>query len=483
MECSSIGQQIGRFILATLEKCQPTQIVTVERKGTALLRTFIEVPSGQAACRLGWEDVLSSHALRFQKVSEFLRDEGTILLLDDGMYGGIRMRDTLKMLLERDVPRQRIKTAAFSSHEKSPSKPDFYWLGHLDADTYSEVRSAVVAYFQQQGSLLLDTEHLEVPVDINCGRLEFFEALCRAGIGVEHMSAGGRVNLTVYNPLLLDEAGFLGSLPKGTTIRNVVRKIRVVERDKNRFAVIPIFYPSTPADCSPDSLAGLDDCLNKLADDPETNFHLVGVFAAMCLFKTVFACLRDLVMEDKVRVRVPAPQDADDPISHMKALFPALDVAALHRSLECYVEMGRKRKLPRRHALEPRRIEAVGGTKYGKELERLHWLTLREIRRLSEDVPGGPQGATLAELLRIVSGHEEPHVAEALLSAAQDQAIDSANVVTDDAAMPFSDGLDRVVRVFKLDGEIVGSDVRMGAAAWRQPLAPPSYAEREWQWT
>jgi len=483
MRHHSIGRQIERFLQVTFQKTQPAWIVTVERKGTALLRTFVNSPSGRTHEWPGWARVLSSHALNTQGIGELLREKGNILLLDDGAYGGRRISSTLRLLVAKGVPPERIKTAAFSVYEGCPSRPDFCWFGRLGADRYRAVRTTVVTHFQQQGSLLLNTEHIEVPVEIRCGRLEFFDALCRAGIGVEHVSGGGRLNLTIYNPFLVDKARFLDRLPTGTTIRNVVRKLRVVERAKNQFVIIPIFYPSTPADCSTDSLSRIDDCLRTLAADAETNFHLVGVFAAMNLFQSAFACLRDLVMEGRVRVRVPGPEDPDDPISHMKALFPGLDIERMRHTVKCYIEAGRKRKLARKHLREPRRIEAVDGTRYADELTRLHWLTLREILRLSTDAPVGPRGATLGELLRIVRDHDELLVGEALLSAAHDQAIDAANVVTDDAVMPFSDARRRNVRVFRLDGEMVTSDARMAAAAWRQPSTPPACRERDWQWT
>ena len=227
-----IGVQIDEFLHLTLEKVKPTWIVTVERKGTALLRTVFDNHSHREVC-LDWGNVLSSDAIN-SFPSERLR-EGAILLLDDGIHGGGRVSQALDVLTrEKKVPREHIKIASFSVHEDSTFEGiDFHWFGRLRDSQYRRVRTGVIEFFQRRGSLLLDTEHIEVSVELHCGRLEFFDALCRAGLGVEHTSEGGHVNLTIHNPIILDETTFTENLPPRTMYRDVVRKIRVVERKKS----------------------------------------------------------------------------------------------------------------------------------------------------------------------------------------------------------------------------------------------------------
>lgn len=478
-----IGPEIQAFMRLAFDTVKPRWVVTVERKGTALIRTHCD-PDHRRGHPTDWGKVISSEAL--QRVDPAALREGNFLVLDEGIYHGRRIQKALDVLEEKQVPRNRVKVAAFSVHEHSSFEDvSVRWFGELASDRYGEVRRRLIEYFQQQGSLLLDTEHIEVPVELNCGPLEFFDALCRAGVGVEHVSGGGQQNLTIYNPVLLDEADLLRRLPRKTTIRNVVRKIRVVERARNRYAIIPIFYPSVPAEAGLDSMDNIEECLRAQAFDAESMFHLVGVFAAINLFRTVFAFLRDLIRDGKISVSVPQLGDVDDSVSHLKVLFPSLDIEALRGFVERSVEAGRAYRLRRPQMRTTVRVEAVEGTRYGAELRRLHWLVLRRVLDVWHRSPGKRRGATLAELMQIGQTNKlapQSEVAEALLSAAIDRAIDDADLIPDVSVLPFSDGVRRVVRTFKLDGELILSDVERTAALWRSMTDAPPIRDRGTQW-
>jgi len=478
-DLETMDKQIEIFLSSVIERTNPRWIITTERKGTAFLRTYANRVLNPRATQNIWARVLSSQAVR--ELPEAFLSEGTILLLDECMYGGHSVSNMLKLLTEeKHIARDRVKVAVFGVHEHSSSQaPDFRWLGQLTDETYRRVRDGLIRMFQQQGSLLLDTEHIEVPVEIKCGRLEFFEALSRAGCGVTYLSSGDRINLTIHNPVLVDEQEFLAHLPAKTIIKNVVRKIRVVERAKDRFAIIPIFYPSTPSDANKASLSFIDESLSNLAGTPEINFHLLGIFASLNLFQTAFMCLRDLIGQGKVNVRIPHPGDADDSLSHMLALFPTLNIEMLHSSLERFVEAGRKWKARRSDLQEPRLIDACEGTLASRQLDEYQWLSLREVSRIAHELPNSAVGVTLQELMLLAEDGDDMQRKknEALLSAALDRAIDDAELVPDVSRMTFADGQIRYTRTFRIDGEMISADVRRVAALWRGSMPPPG-AER-----
>lgn len=469
----TIGKQIASFLDLAIERIQPQWIVPVERKGTALLRAYVDSSSREKSVNNIWEHVLSSETILSQ--NELVLGDGTVLLVDDAMQSGKRVKDILKFLVEkRNITRERIKLAVFGVHESSASIPvDCHWFGQLSDSKYRETRELLVNFFQRQGSLLLDTEHIEVLVEIDCGRLEFFDALCRAGIGVEYLSSGDRINLTIHDPLILDEEDLLSQLPAKTTIKDSVRKIRVVERAQNKYALIPIFYPSTPSNVSADDLSLLEPCLYKQAADPETNFHLVGIYAALYLIQTALMCLHDLIARGKVKVQIPRQGDHEDSLSHLLALFPKLDIEGLHLVVEHFVESGRSFKGRRRFLHKPIRIDATEGTQYARRLAQYQWLALREVDRIGEDYPDDGLGVSLHELMSLVECKYEKQIETALLSTALDRAIDEADLVPDISKMLFSDGEMRFVRTFRIDGEIILSDVRRVAAIWRESSPPP----------
>jgi hypothetical protein len=472
---ANIGPQIERFLRNVLEDVSPRWIVTVERKGTALLRTLVESAAGPGPKWVGWDHVVSSKALPFAPESHFT--EGTVLLLDDAIHSGHRITEAWRALTElRKIPVERIQVAVFGLHERAKFKPvHHWWFGALSKENYFEVRKSIIQLFQLRGSLLLDTEHVEVPVEINCGRLEFFDALCRAGQGVEYVSSGGRHNLTVHDPVILGQDSFVESLPDGTVLGGAISKIRVIEREKNWFAIIPIFYPSTPKDSMLGSLSRLYPCLSEIAGHPELNFQLVSVFASIKLFQTVFACLRALVNNGKVRVCVPKAGDPRDTIGHLKAIFPKINLEELHLEVEKSVEAGRAWKLRKSETRYFERIEAADGSRHSDTLKGLYWKVLTSSLRYTDRRSFGNSGASYEEILnstQLFGTAADQRVIDALTGTAVDIAIDEAQLVSDTKEFPFSDGRNRISKVLKLDGEVVLSDVRRANAMWRFPYAP-----------
>ena len=299
-------------------------------------------------------------------------------------------------------------------------------------------------------------------------------------MAVEHISGGGRLNLTIYDPVVFDEVAFRRTLPRGTIADAVVKKIRVIQRENDRYAIIPIFYPSTLSDVSADAMAFLDSPLASLAGNPDKNFHLVGIHAALHLFTTAFACLKTLHDSGKIEICNPKPGGGDDGLSHLKVLFPDIDLLGLHSSIQEKIDSGVCRRA-RGELREAKVLDASPGTARKKRLEELLWLVFRQVAYYADDVPQGAaglQGATLAELLHATwathptnMSKEKGREDEALLSAAIDQAIDAATLAGGVADIRCGDGGLRKVRLFKLDNELVHADVRKAMAMWR--MSPP----------
>lgn len=464
LRINRIGSQLLSFLWECFAKSRPEQIVTVERKGTAILRTLFNEQLPSSNFQISWDRIFTSYAVKRSK-KKLLPDRRT-LIIEDTVRTGKNLQEVLELVTNKQgVPAHMVRLATFAVHEDCQFKNlDHYWFGALGDRRFEEVRGDIIDFLQQHGSLLLDTEHVEIEVQLQCGRLEFLDALCQAGIGVEHISGGDRVNLTVHNPILLDESQFLSSLPRDCSTRDVIRKIRVVERDTDRFSLIPIFFPSPPVNDTDFESWELPRFLKDLRAEGVSQFHVLGIYASVYLFSTIFACLRKLINENKVKVHVPEAGEADDALSHLKALFPPIDIVKLREFLQERIDIGCKWKARRSELHKPIRIEANEATGSGKELRTLYQFMLINVLRLTEDLPHHSHGATLNDLLRILrrkyNDDESRMRQEALLSATLDRAIDGGDLLTGVVALPFSDKKKRLTRSFCLDGEVVTGRVR-----------------------
>lgn len=470
-----IGSHIDVFVRQVVSEVRPRWIVPVERKGTALLRAFCEHSEDTNTANWVRDRIVSSEAIPSMS-SELVR-EGTILLIDEGMYHGHSMQKTIDSVTKNwRVERSRIKLAAFSVHEIAARRlqPDFWWFSGLNDDGYRAAREAIISYFQGQGSLLLDTEHIELRVTLECGRREFFEALSRSGTGVAHASPGDRVNLTIHNPFLINEQSLESSLPSGSRIRNVVRKFRVVQRSGREFGIIPIFYPSIPVTTTSDEMKRLPECLSRLAGSPQLNFHLVGTYSALHLLQTATQCLRELVARQKVVVTNPDPKLNENSLGHLKCLFPSLDLDKLHSALYELIERGRGQKLRSGNLGRAEYVEVMPGSSWDHQLRKFRWAVLRAVVRLMEDCTETFDGATLNSLLE--SGGESlkapDDISRGLYSAALDQLIDNAVLLPVVKMTKDQDGVCLLERAFRVDGEVVASDVRRAFVTWRDTTPP-----------
>jgi hypothetical protein len=497
---SNVDAQIATFLFSVLTAENPDYVVTVERKGTALLRTL--VASG------GWDvteplrTVVASDALHFLKDGAFVGKR--ILLLDDAMYQGRRIMKAKKYLLEqKHVQASQIKVAAFSVHEQvEPGMADYSWFGRLRDEGFRSTRDEMVRSFQESGSLLLATERIGVVAELQCGRGDFFDALCKLGIGVEAFSVAGRLNLTVHNPELPDGGkALLEKLPQSATIEGAIRKLRIVERKDGLFAICPIFYPATPASVDSLNLRPCDEWLKLLlgrdyaaATDPAylpiAVFQAVALMASVALLESVAVALQPLTRPGKISIKVPMT-DKTGVLSHLRMLFPLIDESGVVQLIQTAIQPAKENKRSVRLTKRPLRVGAGVGTAGAATLGLLHWQLLKQTffasernflrpsaERAEERETLRSPGATWRQIKALVGNASTTPFdsrAEALLSAALDKAIDEADIVTGVDTRLFADDILRLVRVFRPDGEFIQSDMRRICAMWKKDIPPPAW--------
>jgi len=479
---TTVERQINSFLSAVLDREDPDYVVTVERKGTALLRTLHD--GNRALYQKMAPRVIASDALPL--LSRRQLKGKRILLLDDAICQGRRITLAKDYLCEaKHVDPSQVKVAAFSVHKRArPGLADYCWFGQLEDDSFRRTRTEMLQAFQMGGSLLLATERLEIVVSLRCSRVELFDALCQAGDGVELFSVAGRTHLTVHDPLLVDEGELLDLLPPGTEVAGAIRKIRVIERRDGRFSICPIFYPSSPLVGPGESITRMPEALRVFVgnlDDAKPDvlskalFQSTALLSSMFLLRTVAVALRSLENADKIDLSVPKhTEDSVAGIGRLRMIFPKIDLDAVAGFVES--ALGYRKAWPRKHdARRSRRLDAGVGTEGHGYITDLQWQLARGIFRITEHDPARQQGATWIEVIDSVFRQRSLLTQDKLpyLSAALDNAIDQADVVTDLGIRCGSDGIRRHVRVFRTDGELVTADLRRMDAVWKSDQAPP----------
>ncbi len=449
---SKIQWKMWRFLEATLKDFQPNLVIAVDRKGTALLRTFIESNYNSKDKPLGWSSVLCDSAARLVN-DDYFDDKPRILVFDDT----IRKARTVKRLLEnleaRGISREsgRLKLAVFAAHRNCPDKfrPDYCYYPQAADEIYDEIREAIVAYLQFRGSLLLDTEHIEIPIRVLCPRREFFSVLRNAGDTVEFLTSQNRTTVTVHNPRLIDETSFSNRFPESVTTESVVRKCRVIERREGYFAVIPLFYPNVPTRLTSRELKLIPRYGVPDLDSPDINFYLVGLSASLEVVRGMFSVLNPI--RDRLEIPRQLPNDYDDPLSHLRSVYPDIDIEEVHKQVSAAIQDGLSMKSEQRMRKSRSSKDEPKSYIIGKdyEFEKIIMPVILRIWHLTKSSYGA-SGATCAEIMDCAGRLNIP---TAVISAALDKVIDEADVVPDIESLPFSDGREYKVRIFRPEGE------------------------------
>jgi hypothetical protein len=482
-----IRKALSIFLTSQIRRWQPDLIVVIERKGTAVLRSLME---GDSPIQWSWEHVISSKALE-----EILPDHllgKRILVFDDMMKRGVHVKELLEDLrtLGVDVASQ-VRVAVFAIHEESSRGkeldgtiiPHAWYRCGLNTADYTSIRTEIVEMLQQSGSLMLDTEHLEVRVKLTGSFDRFVRALRRTGRASVFTSASSRVNITV----LYDDDDIhrlpKEDFPEGTKIENIVKKCRVVQRSGNEFALIPICFPAIPAGqiwhCSRDIQMLLGDSVVEPRATDLSRFYGVGLRAALRVLRWV---LRDLYAAAPNEFTISLPANVDDVrpgsgyhLGHLRVMYPTLDIDYLNKwiaKIECEAQ-SEGQHLPQREPLPSPLLtddelheKAVGLLQHiMDELDRkriLHYWPL------SQHLNPHPFGLTAGEVFDIGNRQRWEKV---LSSTLFDVLIDEATLVTHVQTISNSHGEKTVERTFEPDGEVVSEAVRRYTMQWGLPDA------------
>jgi len=312
-----IKRELHTFLSQEITKWRPDLIIVVERKGTAILRALKDWD--EEPIEWPWSKVISSNVVDEMPDSYFRGKR--ILVFDEMMRTGIHIQTLLELLRARglwDGGVDNLHVAVFAVHEPVPgsatSKSSFAYdsfYNYLTPTAYERKRAEIVRMLQEAGSLMLDTEHIEVRVRLGCNFNQFLKALRRRAQAIVFHAADERTNITVFYED--DDAHKLAPrmFPKGIGSDRIVKKCRFVERASNEFAVIPICYPSIPAgpvdwpaENETEDLLGRETLGNE-----HGRFYGVALTAGLQVLKWA---LKDLAVVGSGNYSISLPQSPDE---------------------------------------------------------------------------------------------------------------------------------------------------------------------------
>jgi hypothetical protein len=485
-----IERELRTFLEDEITTWKPDLIVVYERKGTAILRAMIEC--GVSPLQWPWEKVVSSSSLD-QLSDDALRNR-RILIFDDMIKTGNHIRRVTDILKARKLCDDRmsnVRLAAFAAHEEFSSRSvagrwlDAWFYRDLTSMAYAGIRERIIRLLQKSGSLMLDTEHIEVRLQLRDGFNRLSEALRRRADPVEFRSAGDRTNITVYygdDPAhKLPEKRF----PKNTGFTDIVKKCRIVERDNpDEFAIIPICLPAIPIDS--EEWIPQDADTKMLRDgikhqkDTYARFYSVALIASLYPLEWI---LKDLYASNLEGLLITLPSLSDDPISrssytldHLKVMYPGLDTDALVRQIkevEGKAKTEGKELRPRKHKNRPV-LSFSNECLYANAMDLLqvirHSLDVRYADTLQGNIEEATehvtQGLRANEIFALGKRFGwEP----ARISTLFDILIDDAKLVTRVERTRDEHGQERWTRTFRPDGEVISDLVRRYTAQWGLP--------------
>jgi len=472
-----IERALLRFLTRVLNDREYDLIVCGERKATAVMRAMIqEIP--EPRLRWPWHKVLSSAAISAFDWGSFRGRN--ILLFEELVHHGNELRRCHEELRRHAPDGTRIYSGGFAVWQRCEHRPDTWYYAALDDDEFAQRREQIIAFLQHYGSLLLDTEHIEITAKIDCGLRDFFGELARSaedGDTFAFVSGAKRENVTISNPALLDDSRLSRMLTPGSNAVDVVRKCRVLQaRSYDRFSIMPIFYPNTR--CVVDS--GWLDALPKFVDrdalrdaGPHELFYTAGLLASIELLRGIVAALGDLLRKDKIALEVP-----EDNFSHLRAMFPNVDVDGMHEYVSAIVLSAKSQKpLRSRSAVEVRYIPEAKVKEFAFDFFEALIDDLMDREDWECTIGTKPKGESFAELKeiaeRVASGShfqlDNVMLEKAISAVAPDRLIDAGMLVTKVEDLLSSRNEKWVIRTFVPDGEVVTVRFQQQMAAGGNP--------------
>jgi hypothetical protein len=486
-----IERMLSTFLKEAISEHQPDRIIVIERKGTAILRALKEL-SGEERLDWPWNKVISSSKIGLLP-SEQVQGK-RILVFDDMMNRGRHLKILLEELRDCGVwtpGTNDIKVAVFALHENSRDGmeidgdrvPHYWFYRNLTQNSYHCVRSQIVRMLQSAGSLLLDTEHIEVRVRLHCSFSKFVDVLRRRAKAIVFNSSDNRTNITVLYPD--DVAHKLSEhlLPEGTECNEIVKKSRIVERERSEFAIIPICYPSIlEPDPTTDwpSDPGVARLLGEDANTPDSRFYGVGLLGAL---DVLYWVLKDLAVLEDTDYTLLLPTATDEleaksgySLDHLHVVYPSLNLAELNMRIADIASdaksKGKRLRKSGKSLTGPCLCESCELREWAIQLLQIirHVLDQRIMEMGLYDRTGAftvhPFGLQAHEIFNI---GKELELDDVVISALFDILIDEAFIVTHASKAEVFQNIMRVVRSFEPDGEVVSEHVRRYTMQWGMP--------------
>ena len=451
-EPTPVAQQLSEFLNEVVRRVEPQLIVCAERKATAILRALVSECDREFRLPWEWSQTLSTSAVGHYDWSRF--KGGPIVLFDELVHHGRTLGEQKRRLLkelESCPAEHRLVTVAFGVWDQCGDRPDMAYYGAVDSGRYEEIRDELVFFLQQHGSLLLDTEHIELPIRIQCGTRDFYDALSRAAApGQAHsfLSGAHRTNLTLDPPDMPAEDYWARWLTPGSNSTGSVCKIRVLERSREMFSLIPIFYPNVRAVVTPEWLERLPSFVDRKRVEngpPDQVFYISALLASVELLRTAVPALTELEREHKV-----VPEAPPETFLHLGAMFPNVDVNGLAEHVWDVLTQARREK-PQRS----KRAACAGHVSN----DQLFKLSARVLCRLvTEDTEEKKSWQQVMRYAEEANG--DVQVPPAALPVVVDRLIDDGLVVTGIRQIRSSAGDPYVIRTFGPEGEVVSARIR-----------------------
>lgn len=324
---------------------------------------------------------------------------------------------------------------------------------------------------------MLDTEHIEVRLQLNGNLNQLVKALSRRATPIVFHSAAQRTNITVvYDDDTAHELA-MDFLPKGMDGKGIVKKCRIVQREGTEFAIIPICFPHLPPGLPEwDNAGKLKDVVGScLFRHDSSRFYGVGLTAALQVLGWV---LRDLAASKDASFKLSLPNKNENAgatsgysLDHLRVMYPSINTDCLYQWISDISAGASKdghelRSVPVKEHSSPMFTSSDLRKKAFILLQLiLENLDQRRVDRwvAGEDVNKHPCGMRASEIFALgrEQGWEIP-----LVSTLFDILIDEATLVTHVEKVTDSEGHEWVARTFEPDGEIVTESIRRYTAQW-----------------
>ncbi len=488
----SIERQLHTFLTQQLKLWKPDFLVVNERKGTAIVRSLLE--SSDNPLDWPWEKIISSSALETIP-PDFLTNK-RLLIFDDMLRTGQHLAQIATILRNRGFfgDGRNIKFAVFARHEESYRHGKFetsplqcsWFYSALTTEAFQNIRRQIVEMLQRAGSLMLDTEHIEVRFKLNGGLNSLVETLRRRADVMVFRSLANRTNITVYYGD--DEAHSLPEwrFPKDTGYTKIVKKCRIVQRQADEFAIIPICLPSVTAE--PIQWPTDEDDRTLLGEAARTDigrFHAVAILGSLYPLSWI---LKDLYASETFSCNLSLPSKGRTSntngytLEHLRVMFPTLKIELLVDEIAKVAYQAREDGNAIRRSGDPsaKSLEGTVPDVANDELHRRAISLLQAIgdelhQRIAEQcIIGGHRppsaevpGLRAREIFDI--GTKEFHWDPVCVSTLFDILIDDANLVTRVEKTLDVGGTWRWTRTFKPDGEVVTDLLRRFTRQWGLP--------------